>query len=185
MQSETEALIIKALESLSLEQKEAARKQEQAALKQEQTLAFVCQELAAIKADVIIIKGVALSDFAGVTASTKEDIQTEAEVALEYKEEIVAAKEFFNPKNPKYKTPAFKQARKEINAFRIGSVVKSYIGEDVEKGYLVGCGQWVNAQLTKIFGEKIEGKYSRAVRPLVTTLTGYYVAERLSNGRLY
>jgi hypothetical protein len=184
MQTEITA-VLQAVAELALKQDQAAAEQRQAFLKQDQVLAHVCQELALIKADVIIIKGVALSDFAGITASTKEDIQAEAELALEHKEEILTAKEFFNPKNPKYRSAAFRQARKEIKEFSIGSVVKSYVGKDVEKGYLVGCGQWVNAQLTKIFGEKIEGKYSRAIRPLVATLTGYYVAERLSNGRLY
>ncbi len=52
MQNET-AVILQAIEQL-------AQKQEQ----QAKTLEFVCQELATIKADVIIIKGVALSDFA-------------------------------------------------------------------------------------------------------------------------
>lgn len=87
------APILKAIADLALQNQQAARKQEEYIALINAKLDHVAEELAIIKADTIIIKGVVLSDFSGVTQSTKEEIQTEAEAVKEHTEEILTAKE--------------------------------------------------------------------------------------------
>lgn len=149
-----------------------------------QNLDIVNQKLDRIESNVIVIKGIVLSDFSGITESTKQEIEAAAEEALEEKEVIVGTKEFFEPKHPAFRTAAFKKIRKEIRANNVGSIVYQY-DPNFPKNQLSSVGIWVNAQMAKIFGETLKGKYDRKVMPLVATLVGYYMVERTANGRLF
>lgn len=166
--------------------KNAAFQTESAAFQAEQrAVNEVLQEkLGRIEANVIVIKGIVLSNFEGVSESTKEEIQQAAEVALEEKEVIVGAKHFFEPSHPAYKTPEFKAIRKEIKENNIKGLVLQYT-PDPAKGLVNSVGQWVNAQMSLIFGETLKGKYDDKVMPLVASLVGFYMVERIANGRLF
>jgi hypothetical protein len=144
----------------------------------------ISDKLDRIEENVILIKGIVLSDFSGITASTKRVIEVAAEEALEEKEVIVGTKLFFDSAHPAFKTGVFKKVRQQIRTNSLGSLVRSY-DPSYPNNKLSSIGLWVNAQLTKIFGETLNGKYDSRVVPLVSVLVGYYLTERLSNGRAF
>ncbi|MGL5075952.1 MAG: hypothetical protein ACRDBG_08930 [Waterburya sp.] len=154
--------------------------------------------LGRIEENTIIIRDRVLSQFEGISVQTKNEIETLAEEVLDNREEILAEAEVFNLSNPQYKTPEFKAKRQEIRGYVLSSVVNGYNnpvdggdfyvtneGREVsERGYVSACGNWVSNVVSQLLGKNLRGKYPRQIRPLIDTLVGFWVLERIENGRL-
>ena len=150
-----------------------------------------------IEQHVIVIKNVALSQFQGITKTSKEAIQTSAELALENKEEILHDTLIWTPSNPEYHEVESPAKRTAISKFKLTNVINGYnppqesglyLAQEKlipQKAYVSSCGNWLNSVLNQMFQTPFRGKYPLLTHDLIEALTSFWVVERSAHGRMY
>ncbi|MGL6340344.1 MAG: hypothetical protein ACRC80_14545 [Waterburya sp.] len=154
-----------------------------------------------IEENTIIIRDRVISDFEGISAQTKTEIETLAVAAIEkWADEILPVAESFNRSNPEYKTPENKARRTTVRkeGTRVGKLLEEFnpicdgtfktnSGRSVcEIGYKTACGNWVSSVMGQLFQYPFQrGQYPPQLNRLVETLVGFWALERVENGRLY
>ena len=163
---------------------------------------IIKQKLDRIEENTIIIRDIILSDFEGITKTSKKAIEASAETALENKEEILHDTLIWNPLNPEYHEVESKVKRQEMREFKLTSVINGYNPPQQSGLYLVQtpdlreklitsntysgpCGNWVNSKLSQVFKTSFHGNYPVLTRELLDNLVSFWVMERIDNGRMY
>ncbi|MFA9201947.1 MAG: hypothetical protein ACEQSC_00145 [Candidatus Nanopelagicaceae bacterium] len=164
----------------AIEQKQAITEQKQAITEQKQFNAYVAEKLEKIESHVIMIHGKVVSDFHGIEPDTKKEIESIGQMTELTPEEINEHEELIHPKN---KTKQAVQYRKMIAYYSAAKELRTY-GKPLSKGEAIAVGNWTSGIITKMFGKNFKGKYPKALRPLVSSLVGYYAVERKSE-RMY
>jgi hypothetical protein len=176
-----ETQVLEGLTSLSKQQAENAKQQAKFE-------AVVLARLDRIEQNTITLLGSVISDFQGISESTKNELEACSAELANLEPELVHA----------YATD--KDARKEINAKELGLAEKQP-GKNGRKGFVkpvikVGqiaasfnpaltngekraIGNWIGNILHKVFpATKFSGKYHPQLENLVSVLVGYYTVER-------
>lgn len=165
-------------------QQESDKRQQKYYLQLQENYVEIKVRLEKIEKNTVTIMGAVISDFAGITPSTKADLeQAGAEIAEIPEEEI-----------HQYATDT--AVRKELNTTYLGRVkgkrgggykkpvvsVSRYAKEydpSMSRGDLTALGNWVGNILNKIKPNTLfGGKYHPRLENLIRVLVGYYVVER-------
>lgn len=199
-QEQVQFLINSAIEQkqFAIEQKQVANEQKQVANEQKiaatiQNTEFkiyvdeqkkfnkiVAEKLDNIERHVILIHGKVVSDFHGIQPDTKKTIEEVAEVIVLTEEEIEVHEQLLSPVNKSKEAVLY---RKQIAYYSAAKELRTY-GKTLTKGEAISVGNWTSGVITKMFGKNFKGKYPQQLRPLVSSLVGYYAVERQSE-RMY
>jgi hypothetical protein len=140
----------------------------------------ISEKLDNIERHVILIHGNVVSDFHGIQPDTKKTIEEVAEVIVLTEDEIETHERLLAPTN---KTKEAVLYRKQIAYYSAAKELRTY-GKALTKGEAISVGNWTSGIVTKMLGKNFKGKYPLKLRPLVSSLVGYYAVERESE-RMY
>ena len=160
-------------------QKDAAQFQKDAlAFQKEQSrkLDFVIQELAEIKSNVIVIRNVVLSDFAGQTPAMQEQLETTGEAAMDEEEQIIHYAE-------NYQLPEYKETRKLARTQTPARIIQS-LEPKISRGERTAFGDWTSRINSLLFGQNLKSQYHPAMAEWNESLALFYTTDRQETGRL-
>ena len=143
---------------------------------QSRKLDFVIQELAEIKSNVIVIRNVVLSDFAGQTPAMQEQLETTGEAAMDEEEQIIHYAE-------NYQLPEYKETRKLARTQTPARIIQS-LEPKISRGERTAFGDWTSRINSLLFGQNLKSQYHPAMAEWNESLALFYTTDRQETGRL-